>query len=235
MGLPCAAPSGEGTIHGAGFKVEQAEVLGQVAGNGTLAPPDGPSIATITLRSGEIAPKSLSASLIRASSSPAWAGCEAIVLLFPALAPAARAGLRLAVGKTTLYRAAHPCEGAAIACAGGPGFPGLCTVGMPIALTQAAAVGFAEREFEAPLDGRAALPLERVPLRRASIELRRGAGRSVRCPPRTVGRAKPVAEREPAGRADAVRESALERRTGRLLADDCAGFRSREWVAERLK
>jgi hypothetical protein len=37
------------------------------------------------------------------------------------------------------------------------------------------------------------------------------------------------------GLADAGRTSAPVRRAGRLAADDCAGFRSREWVAGRLK
>jgi hypothetical protein len=37
-----AAPSGEGAVHGAGFKVEQAEMAGQMPGNGALAGAGGP-------------------------------------------------------------------------------------------------------------------------------------------------------------------------------------------------
>jgi hypothetical protein len=41
--------------------------------------------------------------------------------------------------------------------------------------------------------------------------------------------------RVPEGRADELRVSELERRAGRLLDEDCAGLRSRECAAGRLK
>jgi hypothetical protein len=95
-------------------------------------------------------------------------------LLFPAFAPAARAGFRLLPERTTgraagreSLRGALPLRGVA------PGLPAvLATLEWPLRLLpfrefQAAAEGLVERVPEAPLAGRAAglpFPLERLPL-----------------------------------------------------------------------
>ena len=94
--------------------------------------------------------------------------------------------------------------------------------------------------------GRAALPLDRArlveplpacaPLRLALIWALEGAFELQRAP--LAGR-EPFAVCAPEGRAVVGRASELARRAGRVLGrlpvDDCAGLRSREWVAGRLK
>jgi hypothetical protein len=82
---------------------------------------------------------------------------------------------------------------------------GFAPLAWPVRWPHAGAEAFAVRAPDAPLAGRLPFPL---PL---------------------VGRV-PLAVCVPAGR-----DSELERRAGRLLNDDCAGLRSREWVAGRLK
>ena len=114
----------------------------------------------------------------------------------------------------------------------------------PLRWLHAGAADFAVRAPEVPLVGRAALPLEWFPL------LEPLPACAPFCLPLTPFEAfalqrtpdparEPVAVRVPAGRAAEGRTSALVRRAGRLPGllpvDDCAGLRSREWVAGRLK
>jgi len=102
---------------------------------------------------------------------------------------------------------------------------------------QAGAADLAVRAPDAPFAGRAELPFDRDPLAvpfpvcdplaPLSLDFAEAPFALQRVP--AAGRA-PLA-----GRAEAERVSAAGRRTVRLLADDCAGLRSRECVDGRLK
>jgi hypothetical protein len=131
-------------------------------------------------------------------------------LLFPAFAPAAKAGLRLLridrasarasgraslLGALPLPRERLPVRKAAL---GLP--PVLAPLLWPLRWPHAGAEVFAVRVPEAPWIGR-----------------------------------EPLAACAPADRAFDGRASELVRRAGRLPVDDCAGFRSLEWAAGRLK
>ena len=110
----------------------------------------------------------------------------------------------------------------------------------------------------APFAGRAALPAERRPVGRVPFDLVPLDWAPLLDPlawiplgfplvlfvPFAVQRAPepgraPVVARAPVGRVAEGRASAVARRggrlPGRLLEDDCAGLRSRVWVAGRLK
>jgi hypothetical protein len=95
----------------------------------------------------------------------------------------------------------------------------------PLRLPQEVAEDLAERGAEAPLDGRAAdlpLPLEWFPPEWLMLEW-------------LLLEWFPLEWLPLDGRAAVERESALGRRAGWLLEADCAGLRSREWAAGRLK
>src|ERR1039458_6195761 len=155
-------------------------------------------------------------------------------LLFPALAPAASAGLRLLPREALAPRTGLLAPREVVA-----DFPaGLEPLELTLRCPQAGAGELAERVPEAPLAGRAAgrpFPLEGLPLFEAVP-----AWASLRLPwapaPALVLQRAVEADRAPlAGRTPAGRESEATRRAGRLPEDDCAGLRSREGVAGRLK
>ena len=107
---------------------------------------------------------------------------------------------------------------------------GLAPLEWPLRLPQEVAEDLAERGAEAPLDGRAAdlpLPLEWFPPEWLMLEWLLLEWLLLEW--------FPLEWLPLDGRAAVERESALGRRAGWLLEADCAGLRSREWVAGRLK
>jgi hypothetical protein len=142
-------------------------------------------------------------------------------LLFPALAPAVRVGLRLLCAGRASAR--ESVRGILLLRAELPGLP----VGLALLLRpQAEPAGFAVRAPGA-LDGRLLLPLGRAPLLEPVLEWVPLRLPLVPVAPFALQRA-PLAGREPlAVRAPAGRESELLRRAGRLLVAVAAGLRSR--------
>jgi len=161
-------------------------------------------------------------------------------LLLPALVPAVNAGVRVvragrASGRVSLREPLLGREEALL------GLPAALTAGLeplvwPLRWLHAAVAGFAGRAPGAPLAGREAgreeVPLVRAPLLAPFV-----------CAPLCLPLPVPVAafglQRAPLAFAGRAAESELVRRAeralGRLFAEDCAGFRSRECTAERLK
>jgi hypothetical protein len=158
---------GEGAVHGSGFKVEQTEVTGQMARDGAFPRARRPINGNDRLPAGF-----LGAQAAFFPGHPRFfvlcfgGAVKPYCLLFPALAPAVKAGLRLpraerASVRTSLRVVLPRFDPIALPA-------GLPLPEWPLRWALAAADGFPLRALEMPLAGRAEwtlpFPLERAPL-----------------------------------------------------------------------